>query len=73
MTNTTRWVNHKASEEVVPEIDAFLKDIELVCKRHQMELSHEDSHGNFIVTGPNERIQAWRFAADDCREPQSEN
>ena len=31
------------------EVDAFLKEIVEVCKEHGFSLSHEDTHGAFIV------------------------
>ncbi len=31
------------------EVDAFLKEIIEVCKEHGLSLSHEDTHGAFIV------------------------
>lgn len=31
------------------EMKVFLDEIEQVCKKHGFSLSHEDSHGNFIV------------------------
>jgi ubiquinone/menaquinone biosynthesis C-methylase UbiE len=31
------------------EIDAFLQEIARICKEHGFSLSHEDTHGSFIV------------------------
>ena len=33
----------------VPEVEAFLNELEAVCKRHGMGISHEDGHGSFLV------------------------
>jgi len=31
------------------EVDAFLREIVEVCKEHGFSLSHEDTHGAFVV------------------------
>lgn len=30
-------------------VEQFLKEIENVCKKHNMSISHEDGHGAFII------------------------
>lgn len=30
-------------------VDAFLYEIELVCKKHKLSISHEDSQGSFVI------------------------
>lgn len=32
-----------------PKVDAFLAEIEAVCVKHGMSISHEDGHGAFII------------------------
>lgn len=47
-------------------IDAFLGDLAEVCKKHQMSLSHEDTHGSFQVCEYDEGISEWMMDADDA-------
>lgn len=62
-----RWVRRLNREQRVPEVDAFLSEIEAVCKKHGMSISHEDSHGGFEVeTFDGENIK-WLKAAADAR------
>ena len=44
-----RWDKNKGERIDVPEVDAFLTEIEEVCKKHDMHISHEDGHGSFII------------------------
>lgn len=30
-------------------LNAFLRDIEAVCKRHNISIGHEDGHGCFLI------------------------
>lgn len=32
-----------------PEVEAFLDEIEAVCKKHGFSISHEDGHGAFVL------------------------
>lgn len=45
-----RW-NARAGERLPsdPRIEAFLDEIEQVCRKHGMTISHEDPHGNFEI------------------------
>lgn len=48
-----------------PEIEVFLDEIEAVCRKHGMSISHEDGEGNFEITEFSETNLAWlRFAID---------
>lgn len=42
-----------------PKVDAFLAEILDVCRRHGLSISHEDSHGGFLVTPFDESTAAW--------------
>ncbi len=54
-----RW-STKASKEVEsPEVEAFLKDIDEVSKKHGLSISHEDGHGAFIVERRDEFHIRW--------------
>ena len=47
--------------EMPEEMFLFLKDIEKVCKKYNLSLSHEDSIGLFVVTNYDERNIKWLF------------
>lgn len=40
-----RWSD--AEQKEIPEIDAFLAEIDTVCRLHKLSISHEDHHGAF--------------------------
>lgn len=48
-----RWSDGTQSERgrrvVNPRIDAFLDEIDQVCQRHGLAISHEDGHGAFEI------------------------
>jgi sugar phosphate isomerase/epimerase len=45
------------------EVDAFLREIVKVCKDHGFSLSHEDTHGAFIVERYDEDNIQWLMDA----------
>ncbi|MBM4466274.1 MAG: hypothetical protein FJ014_12090 [Chloroflexi bacterium] len=45
------------------EIDAFLREIVKVCKDHGFSLSHEDTHGAFVVERYDEDNVQWLMDA----------
>lgn len=62
-----RW-NEARGERIdsAPEVEAFLDDLEAVCRKHSMSIGHEDSHGGFIIYDFDPANIAWlRDAADD--------
>jgi len=62
-----RWVNRLRDFVEVPEIDAFLADIELVCLKHGLSLVHEDGQGAFEVVAFDEANAEWLMEAHDAR------
>ena len=48
-TNKTHWDCDTSQFVTSSKVDEFLKEIEEVCKKHNLSISHEDGHGNFIV------------------------
>lgn len=44
---------------------AFLKELVEVCKKHNLSLGHEDSHGAFLVEYYSEKYCEWLLAAFD--------
>lgn len=65
-----RW-NHKSDRVENPKIDAFLAEIEQVCKRHRMSIAHEDSHGGFIIEPFDAKNIEWLNEATDATESSS--
>ena len=45
------------------EVDAFLREIVEVCKEHGFSLSHEDTHGAFVVEKYEEGNIQWLMDA----------
>jgi FAD/FMN-containing dehydrogenase len=64
-----RWIqrggDYRGKFEDSPEnVEAFLKEIAEVCRKHGLSISHEDGHGAFIVTDDRmEENIAWVNAA----------
>ena len=48
-----------------PQAIAFLQELVLVCRKHNLSLSHEDGHGGFLVENYNEDYTEWLCAAAD--------
>lgn len=50
MYNDEVWnMKSKEHEEMSAELSAFFTEIEEVCRKHNLSISHEDGHGSFIV------------------------
>lgn len=45
------------------EQEEFLIELEQLCKRYSISISHEDGHGSFILTQYNELDMNWIKAA----------
>lgn len=41
------------------KVNEFLKEIEEVCKKYNMTISHEDIHGEFIIKEFNQDSIEW--------------
>lgn len=64
-----RWQTRANQHGESPRIDAFLREVEEVSKRHGLSISHEDTGGAFIVREHNTTDAVWLFAAtDDTKE-----
>lgn len=46
------------------KVKQFLKEIEEVCKKHNMSISHEDGHGAFIIERYDEFNIKWLRQAE---------
>lgn len=45
--------------ETPVEMDSFFNDLDIVFKRHNMSISHEDTHGAFIITEYDDDCVDW--------------
>lgn len=63
-----RWSNAKSDNIENSKIDAFLKDIFEVYKKHGFAISHEDRHGGFLIKTINDQDINWLNNADDYTE-----
>lgn len=63
-SNKETW-DLKTKKHIQIPIDmlSFLNDINDVCKKHNMSISHEDGHGSFIITKYNKSNIDWLFCA----------
>lgn len=62
-----RWNRDKTRFVTSPsEVDNFLRELIDLCNKHNMSLSHQDSHGAFIVVKqpPNDKRIKWLLDAD---------
>lgn len=50
-----------------PRVEAFLDEIEHVCRKHGMTISHEDQHGGFQIHGFETYNINWLRSASDNR------
>ena len=46
-------------------IDDFLSDIDKVCRKHGLSISHEDSHGGFKIVEYDESMRDWLNDGED--------
>lgn len=60
-----RWGILAWSEVENEKVDAFLREIIEVSRRHGLTISHEDSNGSFVVEGPSETNEQWMMNAAD--------
>lgn len=60
-----RWDCNVSERVEDPKVDAFLDEIIAVCRKHEMVLGHEDSHGAFTVTKrvPRSDDEGWIHGA----------
>ena len=49
------------------KIDAFLKEIESVCKKYDFSISHEESQGGFILEKYDEYNIEWLKEASTAK------
>lgn len=61
-----RWNCKKSDFIDNPKIDIFLNEIAEVCKKHRLQISHEDDQGAFEIVQPNEETLLWFLNAHDA-------
>jgi hypothetical protein len=44
-------------------IELFIKEIIEVCKKHNLSIGHEDTHGAFIIANYDEYYNEWLLEA----------
>lgn len=49
--------------EMPERMKNFLDEIESVCKKHNLSISHEDCHGAFIIEDYSSENIEWLFCA----------
>jgi hypothetical protein len=59
-----RWDCTKNIKVECSDIDAFIEDIIVICKKHGMSIAHEDGHGAFQIEVSSETNFDWLRAAD---------
>lgn len=63
MSSKRRWSKKSANFVSSPKIDAFLREVIEVSKRHSLSISHEDHHGSFEVEEFDKFNADWLFSA----------
>lgn len=58
---TKEWLieHYGVSEEQIVRRSAFLVELEVLMRKHNVSISHEDGHGAFILVDFNEDNLEW--------------
>ena len=56
-----RWDVDKREDVIRPDVDLFLSELEELCRRHGLIVSHEDGHGAFIIRKLGDRPDAFEW------------
>lgn len=54
--------------EMPEEMKAFIEEIDSVCKKHNLSISHEDRHGKFLIERYDKYYIDWLYEASKCYE-----
>ena len=49
--------------DIPKEMEDFLNDIKMICKKYNLSISHEDYHGAFLIEEYNKDNIDWLFNA----------
>jgi hypothetical protein len=63
-----RWSNKKSAYVENQKIDAFLREIVDISRKHGMSIGHEDGHGAFTVEPFSDHHAEWLLDAHDDTE-----
>ena len=69
-----RWDCRISDRVESKNVDTFLDEIEVVCKKYGFSISHEDGHGAFEIEDFNESDMEWlKYAhiTENCTNAQS--
>lgn len=61
-----RWDLYARKNVANDKVDTFIEEILEVCKKHGLHISHEDTHGAFVITNDDESgdyYQRWLRAS----------
>jgi hypothetical protein len=64
-----RWNRHAADSLEAHDIDAFLDEIEAVCRKHGLSIGHEERTYAFEIEEFSESDMNWLKLAQDVRRP----
>ena len=59
MDTVAKMMRKRQLEAAQPRIEGFLADIEVVCRRWNISIGHEDPHGGFILSPYEDRLMYW--------------
>lgn len=54
-----RWDCNLGKSVEETKIDLFLHEIDIVCQKHGLSISHEDRHGAFEIERYNDSLREW--------------
>lgn len=64
-----RWIQHRSRYGVVPEIDAFMAEIEAVCRKHNLSIAAGDARDLFEIDDFDDELHMrWLRMAPDVRD-----
>lgn len=53
------WSSRERGDVERPDVVSFLTDLALLCRKHDKSLSHEDTHGGFVVEPWSRYRERW--------------
>ena len=60
MTNDKIWNCEKSAYQPMSDnIKQFMQELETLCRKYDMSISHEDTHGAFVIESFSEEYMTW--------------